>query len=44
MILRLTPKSPEPTAAGAGRSAVAVQAASRLWLNFLRYDDKRFIP
>ena len=28
--------SPEPTAVGAGRSAVAVPAASRRWLSFLR--------
>jgi len=29
-------KSPEPTAVGALRSAVAVHAASRRWLSFLR--------
>jgi hypothetical protein len=29
-------KSPEPTAVGAGRSAIAVHAASRRWLSFLR--------
>jgi hypothetical protein len=29
-------KSPEPTAAGAGRSAIAVHVASRRWLSFLR--------
>ena len=29
-------KSPEPTAVGAVRSAVAVHAASRRWLSFLR--------
>jgi hypothetical protein len=29
-------KSPEPTAVGAGRSAVAVHAASRRWLSFFR--------
>jgi hypothetical protein len=29
-------KSPEPTAIGAGSSAVAVHAASRRWLSFLR--------
>jgi hypothetical protein len=29
-------KSPEPTAVGAGRSAVAVHVASRRWLSFLR--------
>jgi hypothetical protein len=28
--------APEPTAAGAGRSAVAVHVASRRWLSFLR--------
>ena len=30
-------KSPEPTAVGAVRSAVAVHAASRRWLSFFRY-------
>ena len=30
-------KSPEPTAVGAGRSAIAVHLASRRWLSFLRY-------
>src|SRR5665647_1827601 len=30
-------KSPEPTAVGACRSAVAVHVASRRWLSFLRY-------
>jgi hypothetical protein len=29
-------KSPEPTAVGAVRSAVAVRAASRRWLSFFR--------
>ena len=29
-------KSPEPTADGAVRSAIAVHAASRRWLSFLR--------
>jgi hypothetical protein len=29
-------KSPEPTAVGAGRSAIAVHVASRRWLSFLR--------
>ena len=29
-------KSPEPTAVGAGSSAVAVHAASRRWLSFIR--------
>jgi hypothetical protein len=29
-------KSPEPTAVGACRSAVAVHIASRRWLSFLR--------
>jgi hypothetical protein len=29
-------QSPEPTAVGAGRSAVAVHAAGRRWLSFLR--------
>ena len=29
-------QSPEPTAVGAGRSAVAVRAASRRWLSFFR--------
>jgi hypothetical protein len=29
-------KSPEPTAVGACRSAVAVHAASRRWLSFFR--------
>jgi hypothetical protein len=29
-------KSPEPTAVGAVSSAIAVQAASRRWLSFLR--------
>jgi hypothetical protein len=29
-------KSPEPTAVGAGRSAVAVHAVSRRWLSFFR--------
>jgi hypothetical protein len=29
-------QSPEPTAVGAGRSAVAVHAANRRWLSFLR--------
>jgi hypothetical protein len=30
-------KSPEPTAVGAGRSAVAVHVASQRWLSFHRY-------
>jgi hypothetical protein len=30
-------KSPESTAVGAGRSAVAVHVASRRWLSFLRW-------
>jgi hypothetical protein len=29
-------KSPEPTAVGAGSSAIAVHAASRRWLSFFR--------
>jgi hypothetical protein len=29
-------KSPEPTAVGAVRSAIAVRVASRLWPSFLR--------
>ena len=29
-------KSPEPTAVGAGSSAIAVHVASRRWLSFLR--------
>jgi hypothetical protein len=29
-------KSPEPTAVGAGSSAIAVHIASRRWLSFLR--------
>jgi hypothetical protein len=29
-------KSPEPTAVGAGRSAIAVHAVSRRWLSFFR--------
>jgi hypothetical protein len=29
-------KSPEPTAVGAGRFAIAVHAASRRWLSFFR--------
>ena len=34
---RLMPnKSPEPTAVGAGSSAVAVHVTSRRWLSFLR--------
>jgi hypothetical protein len=39
LILKLTVmpnKSPEPTAVGACRSAVAVHAVSRRWLSFLR--------
>jgi hypothetical protein len=32
----LANKSPEPTAVGAGSSAVAVHAASRRWLSFFR--------
>jgi hypothetical protein len=34
--MMLPNKSPEPTAVGAGRSAVAVHVASRRWLSFLR--------
>jgi len=30
-------KSPEPTAVGAVRSAIAVHIASRRWLSFFRY-------
>jgi hypothetical protein len=33
---RVPNKSPEPTAVGAVSSAVAVHAASRRWLSFLR--------
>jgi hypothetical protein len=34
---KLTPnQSPEPTAVGAGRSAIAVHVASRRWLSFFR--------
>ena len=29
-------KSPEPTAVGAGRSAIAVHVAGRRWLSFFR--------
>ena len=29
-------QSPEPTAVGAGRSAIAVHVTSRRWLSFLR--------
>ena len=29
-------KSPEPTAVGAGSSAIAVHVASRRWLSFFR--------
>jgi hypothetical protein len=37
MIMKSGPnKSPEPTAVGAGSSAVAVHAASRRWLSFFR--------
>jgi hypothetical protein len=36
MIYRRPNKSPEPTAVGAGSSAVAVHAASRRWLSFFR--------
>jgi hypothetical protein len=37
VLQRLPPnQSPEPTAVGAGRSAVAVHAASRRWLSFFR--------
>jgi len=32
----MQPKSPEPTAVGAVRSAVAVHVASRRWLSFFR--------
>src|ERR1039458_9071644 len=34
-------KSPEPTAVGAGRSAVAVHVASRRWLSFFREATSR---
>jgi hypothetical protein len=34
-------KSPEPTAVGACRSAIAVHVASRRWLSFLRSADER---
>jgi hypothetical protein len=35
--MTMTPnQSPEPTTVGAGRSAVAVHAASRRWLSFFR--------
>ena len=34
-------KSPEPTAVGACRSAVAVHVASRRWLSFLRWTTER---
>ena len=33
-------QSPEPTAVGAGRSAIAVHVASRRWLSFLRLGSK----
>jgi len=33
---RMPNKSPEPTAVGAGSSAIAVHVASRRWLSFLR--------
>jgi hypothetical protein len=36
MINQWPNKSPEPTAVGAVRSAVAVHAASRRWLSFFR--------
>jgi hypothetical protein len=36
MIVESPNKSPEPTAVGAGRSAVAVRVASRRWLSFFR--------
>jgi hypothetical protein len=36
MIYLMLNKSPEPTAVGAGRSAVAVHVAGRRWLSFLR--------
>ena len=35
-------KSPEPTAVGAVSSAVAVHAASRRWLSFVRQDTRFF--
>ena len=36
LLSRWPNQSPEPTAVGAGRSAVAVHAASRLRLSFFR--------
>jgi len=36
MIYQSPNKSPEPTAVGACSSAIAVHAASRRWLSFLR--------
>jgi hypothetical protein len=37
VLQRLPPnKSPEPTAVGAFRSAIAVPVASRRWLSFFR--------
>ena len=35
-LIAMPNKSPEPTAVGVGRSAVAVHVASRRWLSFLR--------
>jgi hypothetical protein len=35
-LIKTPNKSPEPTAVGAGRSAVAVHVAGRRWLSFLR--------
>ena len=35
-------KSPEPTAVGAGRSAVAVHVTSRRWLSFFRWATRYF--
>ena len=35
-IMLLPNKSPEPTAVGAGSSAIAVHVASRRWLSFFR--------
>jgi hypothetical protein len=36
MIFQSPNKSPEPTAVGAGSSAIAVHVASRRWLSFFR--------
>jgi hypothetical protein len=35
-LIALPNKTPEPTAVGAGRSAIAVHVAGRRWLSFLR--------